>query len=354
MKKRARASSIRLIQRVYWPRIVGLGFSFIGVAPLLLLHQAPLWQWLLLITFSLIWPHIAHIWAMKSKNPLQIEMFNLFFDAFMLGFMVPLMHFSLIPSFAVIGMHLLSIVSVLGIRRAVYGLGVELAGLAVAGLIVGFNIDLETSIPHILSALPMIFVYPLFVAFNAYSLSLKLAAKQSILRTLSRTDGLTQLNNRMYWEELLIDAFKSHRDRNKKASIVFLDVDFFKQVNDYHGHLVGDEVLQNIANLILESVRDSDVCARYGGEEFCILMPDTGKVEAEKLAERLRLHIADSVLHQEHKIKGSVSLGVAEISDQMNDFCDWLDLADKAQYQAKSDGRNCTVVAKFEPSKSFV
>ncbi len=127
--------------------------------------------------------------------------------------------------------------------------------------------------------------------------------------------------------------------------MVFLDVDHFKWVNDHHGHIVGDQVLQNIARLISECARETDVCGRYGGEEFCILMPFTNKKEAEALSERLRCHIANSILHQEHRIKGSVSLGVAEISDTMANYSDWLSIADEALYLAKKQGRNRTVVA---------
>ncbi len=345
MTKRTRDSSIRLIERVYAPRITGLSFAFIAVSSFLLQKEPSLGLWVLLIIWTLIWPHIAFISAKKAKEPFKREMINLFIDAFMIGFWVPVMSFSIIPSIAILGMHLLSIMSVLGLANAVKGLLTELAGVLVAVLIVGLHINPEAHLYQILASIPMLIIYPLFVGYNAYNLSLKLAAKQSVLRKLSRTDGLTGLNNRMYWGEQLDHCFKLNQRNGAKASIVFVDVDHFKKVNDTYGHIVGDKILQKIASLLLDCARETDICGRYGGEEFCILMPDTDNINAEALSERLRLKVENSVLHKDHPIKGTISLGVAEISADMLNYSDWLAVADKALYQAKKQGRNQTVVA---------
>jgi len=345
---RERKSSIRFIERVYWPRITGLGFAFIAVSAFLIQGNAPYWLWFLLVSWGLIWPHIAFIRAKKSKDPFKCEVQNLFIDAFMIGFWVPVMSFSLVPSIGIICMHLLSIISVLGLRKASLGLVVESLGILISVSILGFNVIPKAEIYMVLASLPMITIYPLIVGFNAYNLAIKLAAKQAVLRQLSRIDGLTGLNNRTYWIEQLDYSFMLNKRDNTKASIAFVDVDHFKKINDNFGHLIGDEVLQKLAYLILKCARETDVCGRYGGEEFCILMPNTDKNAAEKLSERLRERIAESDLHEQHQIKGSISLGVAEISDSMECCIDWLNAADKALYQAKSQGRNCTVVASID------
>ena len=352
MTSRTRNSSIRLIERIYIPRITGLGFAFIAVSSFLLQKESSLGLWTLLITWALIWPHIAFILAKNSKEPFKQEVINLFINAFMVGFWVPVMSFSLIPSIAILGMHLLSIMSVLGLASAARGLLIELAGILVATLIVGFHFNLDANIYQLLASIPMLLIYPLFVGYNAYTLSLKLAAKQSILRKLSRTDGLTGLNNRMYWGEQLDHIFKLNQRNKTIASIVFVDVDYFKSVNDNYGHIVGDEILQKIARLILDCARETDICGRYGGEEFCILMPDTDSSSANTLAERLRLKVENAILHQNHPVKVTISLGVAEVSTQMLSYSDWLALADKALYQAKELGRNQTFVANACESNS--
>ena len=346
MFTRKRKSSIRLIQRVYLPRITGLAFAAVCVATFLLANEASAWKWGLLILWGIMWPHIAHQKSMRSQNPLKSEVQNLALDAFMIGFWVPVMSFSFIPSIAIMGMHLLSIISVLGLGKASIGLLLELFGVLVGTLIVGFHVDLHADMYLIYASVPMLLVYPLFVGNNAYMLSLKLSAKQSVLRKLSRTDGLTGLNNRMYWEEQIDWAFKLNKRQKLIASIVFIDADHFKRINDSYGHIAGDEVLRNIAKLLMECARETDICGRYGGEEFCILMPDTDKEEAKILSERLRIKVDSALLHDELKIKGSISLGVAEISHTMENYRDWLAVADQALYQAKRQGRNRTVIAQ--------
>ena len=342
---RSRESSLRLVGRVYMPRVIGLGFAFVAVATFLYRDDAPLALWALLVLWGIIWPHVAHFWASVASDPFRCEIRNLYIDAFMIGFWVPVMSFNLVPSIAIVFMHLLSIISVLGLRAALLGLLTESAGIAVAVLLVGFDPDLVSRLPHLVVSLPMLVLYPLFVGYNAYSLSLKLAGKQASLRKLSRIDGLTGLKNRMYWEEQVERTFALARRNGATASMVFLDVDHFKQINDNYGHGAGDDVLRKIALLLLECARETDLCGRYGGEEFCILLPDTNLENALELAERVRLRIAETVLHEEHDLKASVSLGVAEIRSSMNRYDQWLDLADKALYVAKKQGRNRTVSA---------
>ncbi len=208
MASRNKDSAIRLVKRVYGPRITGLGFAFIVVSSFLYQQEESVALWTLLIIWSLLWPHIAHITAKRAKDPFKNEVANLFIDAFMIGFWVPVMSFSFIPSIAILGMHLLSIMSVLGHRKTAAGFITEVVGIVISSLIVGVHIRFEANILQLTASIPMLLIYPLLVGFNAYSLSVKLAAKQSVLRRLSRTDGLTGLNNRAYWEEHLDYVFK--------------------------------------------------------------------------------------------------------------------------------------------------
>ena len=345
MTERSRASALRLVGRVYWPRVTGLSFAFLAVSTFLYQREDALPYWVLLIAWGLIWPQVANQWAKRSADPLAFQIKFLFIDAFMIGFWVPLMSFNTIPTIAILSMHLLSIMSVMGLRTCLIGFLLEMIGIAVAVGLVGFNVQTESSTLQLLVSVPMLVLYPLFVGFNAYSLSLKLAAKQAVLRKLSITDGLTGLNNRRYWEEQVSKAFSLAKRNGSKASMVFADADHFKQINDDYGHGVGDEVLRKLAELVMDCARETDCCGRYGGEEFCIFLPDTDLDSARILAERVRQKIADEILHPEHQLHGTVSLGVATITNSMTSYQEWMEAADQALYVAKQQGRNRTITA---------
>ncbi len=347
-------NAIRFVKRVYIPKVFGFAIGLLPIAVHFYGGTLSVWLWAALLFWCLVWPHVAYILAVNSKDPFQREVNHLFLDAFIVGLWVPLMSFNFIPSLAILSMHILSMMTIMGLRKAFFGLLVEFLGILVAITIVGIEVNLHSEVNQILASIPLLIIHPLLVGYNAYELSLQLAAKQSKLRSLSQTDGLTGLNNRHYWEIQLEQSFKLNQREQNETSIIFLDVDHFKQINDQYGHIAGDEVLQKIASLILGVARETDICGRYGGEEFCILMPKTDKDSAEILAERLRIQIADSVLHEQHQIKSSVSLGIAEISATMLTYSDWLTSADNALYQAKENGRNRTVVAESPASKQKI
>jgi two-component system cell cycle response regulator len=163
------------------------------------------------------------------------------------------------------------------------------------------------------------------------------------------TDPLTGAFNRRYMDACLATAIERRRRTGEPASLLMIDVDHFKRINDRHGHLAGDEVLRLVARRIGGAVRGSDVAARYGGEEFVILLPATGREAGGLLAERIRRAVAD----EPFEITGSalplpvtVSIGVAEHHDVAG--TDDLDVAaeqllaraDTALYEAKAAGRN--------------
>ncbi len=124
-------------------------------------------------------------------------------------------------------------------------------------------------------------------------------------------------------------------------SILLMDLDGFKAINDTHGHLFGDKVIKIFADLVSQTIRGVDVLGRYGGEEFCILMPNTNEAEAYILAERIRdKYETASILLGNKRIPCTVSIGVADSSYVGNDFKSMFDAADKALYAAKNAGRN--------------
>ncbi|MGM0481779.1 MAG: GGDEF domain-containing protein [Pseudomonadota bacterium] len=170
------------------------------------------------------------------------------------------------------------------------------------------------------------------------------------LQSISRTDSLSQLLNRGYWQELFEQEFARCRRYGDQASVILVDIDNFKTVNDTYGHQVGDKAIQQIAHLIQENQRETDSCGRYGGEEFVITLPKTSVEDAHAVAERLRQQVENSPLivdldGKREPIDLTISLGVAELLSSMTSADDWLKQADSALYHAKQQGRNRVVIA---------
>ncbi len=127
-----------------------------------------------------------------------------------------------------------------------------------------------------------------------------------------------------------------------------IDIDFFKLINDKYGHLKGDEVLRNIARIIKENVRESDLPARYGGDEFALILPETDRIQAYAVAEKLRKKVEEYVFaleNLEDSAKLTTSVGVATLTPDIDGASQLIEKADKAMYKAKQDGRNKTYVA---------
>ncbi|MET0081397.1 MAG: diguanylate cyclase [Sedimenticola sp.] len=161
------------------------------------------------------------------------------------------------------------------------------------------------------------------------------------LELISRTDGLTQLMNRHAWEESVEQEFRRAVRSGRASTLVMFDIDHFKKVNDTYGHQAGDEVLRQIAATLMETQRDTDLAGRYGGEEFGVLLLDTDLEGASYFCERLRVLVEDLVVdHEGSKIQVTISLGIAEIPEYMDEYTQWIEHADKALYRSKADGRN--------------
>jgi len=175
---------------------------------------------------------------------------------------------------------------------------------------------------------------------------LALVVKTPSLHDRAIIDSLTGLFTRRHFDIRINDMFRLGRRYATPFSLVLLDIDHFKAVNDSHGHRAGDVVLRETAVLITRGIRDCDSAFRYGGEEFAILLPETTSEQAEAIAERLRKTIrANTVEAEEAEMSATVSLGVAEYSPELANHGELITLADRALYTAKQDGRDRTVVS---------
>lgn len=165
---------------------------------------------------------------------------------------------------------------------------------------------------------------------------------EEALIDLANTDPLTGLpNRRCFFQNLAKEFDRSHRYA-RPLSVIGFDLDHFKAINDCHGHAAGDIVLKNIAELVLRSLRSTDMAGRLGGEEFAILMPETGGIMAAKVSERLRCMIANRTVHSPggQPIQVTISVGVTCMRAEDGHPDEMLARADAALYKAKSEGRN--------------
>jgi two-component system cell cycle response regulator len=160
------------------------------------------------------------------------------------------------------------------------------------------------------------------------------------------TDALTGLHNRRYMETHLATLVEQAHARGKPLTVLVLDIDFFKAVNDTHGHDAGDDVLREFAVRLKKSIRGIDLACRLGGEEFVVVMPDTDMAVATMVAERLRRRIASEPfpIHKgERKVEVTISIGLAAVAGPDDSAANVLKRADQALYRAKRDGRNRVV-----------
>jgi two-component system cell cycle response regulator len=160
------------------------------------------------------------------------------------------------------------------------------------------------------------------------------------------TDALTGLFNRRYMESHLATLVEQARARGKPLTVLVLDIDYFKSINDTHGHDAGDDVLREFALRIRKSIRGIDLACRYGGEEFVIVMPETDMAVATMVAERLRRRIATepfAIQKGSRTIEVTISIGIAALGEHDEEAADVLKRADQALYRAKRDGRNRVV-----------
>jgi len=181
--------------------------------------------------------------------------------------------------------------------------------------------------------------------FIAMSISNAVLYEQT--NKLAVTDGLTGISNRPSVEKSLQIEFERSKRYNSPLSLILLDVDHFKDVNDTYGHQKGDEILIAIASLLKKACRANDIAARYGGEEFLMILPQSNAQGAFKIAERVREEMMKtSFTGNESNFAVTVSCGVAEFNKDYESINKLITVADRALYEAKNGGRNKTILAK--------
>ena len=175
---------------------------------------------------------------------------------------------------------------------------------------------------------------------NKFDVIRKINFMYTQTKQLSITDALTNLYNRRYFETAFAREFARAKRYNSDLSLVIVDIDWFKKINDTYGHSCGDFVLKELSWLMAENFRQTDIIFRYGGEEFVILLTETPSETAGIPIERLRKIVEENKFrYKGYDIDVTISAGISSNKD-VNDSCEMFDKADKALYTAKEEGRN--------------
>jgi len=176
------------------------------------------------------------------------------------------------------------------------------------------------------------------------AISLDNALAYQNTKELTNRDELTKLYNRRYFFERLEKEVERAKRYQRRLSLLMIDIDHFKNYNDTFGHLLGDEILKQLARLLEGRLRKVDVVARYGGEEFLVLLPETEKRNALRVGEKLRKAVEKHNFHSQRpelgKGKITITVGVSSFPEDSESAYELLDLADKAMYYGKAQGRN--------------
>ena len=171
----------------------------------------------------------------------------------------------------------------------------------------------------------------------------------SALSEIANNDALTGLPNRRLLEDRMMQALRAAKRSDNIVAILFLDLDYFKIINDSHGHIIGDSLLKQVSARLVQLLRAEDTVARIGGDEFVILLPSlSDSQQAIAAAEKVVQEIAQPFSIEQHLLKVGVSVGVALYPQHADEPNDLISMADIAMYAAKRKGRNCYAIYQLD------
>ena len=321
-----------------------------------------------------LYPQALYAVSWRASEPVRAETRNMRLDALMLGAWIGLLHFPLWVSVALIISATLHPVIFHGNRGFFESAGLLVAGAMSGALVTGGQVDLSTSLPVTGLSLAYLGYYLVILTRDAYrsastavqlrrelresqrSLSARLEEierLQAELREQALRDPLTGVYNRRHLDARLPELLEQAGQKAEPVSLLLMDIDHFKRVNDLHGHLAGDEVLRHAVRQMTRHTRTSDLVCRYGGEEFVVVLPGVGLSQAAERAEVLRAALEAAPARFDTLVLPlTASFGVAGITDEANNPDRLIAAADKALYEAKSQGRNRVVMARQSAQQS--
>jgi len=327
----------KLPARVYRYRVLGMALGGLAIAAVLFENKVSMAYWAWWFFSCFLWPHVAFYTAKHQSNPYHAERNNLLFDSFIAGTWAALMWFNLLPAVLLLVMTTSDKVNS-GIRNLwIYSQPFMLLGILLGFTLTGFEFKPETSMTVILASLPIMTVHIAFVSLGSYKLVRKVQLQNIQFRALSQKDTLTQLFNRRHWQNQVSQLLD--RTSDSEISLILIDVDNFKQINDKFGHLAGDDVLSGIADIITNLQPQHAIAGRLGGDEFAIVIQDNIQT-ARNLASQICQNVSELKIQQNKELKCTVSIGLSAKEHFNGDFRSWFDQADRSLYHAKKSGRN--------------
>lgn len=341
-------------------RTVFFAFLFPVLGTHLVFIQAGLLQWILLALQLLLYPQLVYWRARRSADPLRTEMRNLLVDDVLFGMWVASWGFPLWIGFILFIGVCLNLMIFQGSRGLSKVILAMLTGVLVVALVQGLDFRPETSLLTTGLCMLALTLYLFMFAGDAYTrgVALRQSRKQlgtrieeieslqAQLQEQASRDPLTGLFNRRHLDSLLAQELAECRAAGTELTLVMIDIDRFKAVNDSFGHLAGDEMIRTLAALLLRHARDGDLACRFGGEEFLLMLPRTPVAVARERSEKLRREFESMrVAFEGHEMQTTLSFGIAGFPDHGSEPTPLLQMADKALYAAKLQGRNCIVEA---------
>ena len=325
-------------------------------------HGQGLVMWVAMGLQFLVYPHVVFWRARLAADPLQAEIQNMLLDTFCFGVWAALLGFPLwISGLLVICgcMNMAAFRGGVGVGQALVATAAGAVLVALLGAAAPFAPD--TSLTVSLMCLGALGAYLGLFARSTYrrtvvlndtrvklrqseqALQGQLDAVQSLQAQLTEQanrDPLTGLYNRRYLNDSLQREFDRCARDGSPVSLLLIDLDHFKQINDQHGHTVGDEVLRALARIVLSNVRATDCAGRYGGDEFAIVLRGMHLDGATAVAHRIREQVQALQLHDMPGLQFTTSMGVATADHRHSSLRAWTNAADAELYQAKAAGRN--------------
>jgi len=329
--------------------------------------------WTFMAVHCLVYPHAVFLRARHAGDQLLAEIQNLLLDSFCFGIWAAVMGFPLWITF------MLAICCSVNMAafRAAKGVLQSLVAMATGAVLVfalgrGERFVPGTSLLVSVMCMGCMSIYLILFAHSAHirtvvlhEMRIRLRQRQGALQRQieaiqheqvhlteqANRDPLTGLYNRRYLDDSLQRELDRCAREGSALSLLLIDLDHFKRINDRHGHTTGDEVLRRISALLRQNRRSSDICCRYGGEEFLLVLPQLNLETAIELAERCRCLVAEQRwLADGQPFDVTLSIGVACSTDARTAPATLIDLADRALYRAKAEGRNRVSVSPTRPA----
>lgn len=330
-------------------------------------HGYGLWFWLFMGLQFLVYPHVVFLRARHASDPLRAEFQNLWLDSFCFGVWAAVLGFPLWISYTLVICGCINLVAFSAFKGVLQALGAFAAGALLVLAVAGWRFTPDTSLLVSVMSMASLSVYLILFARAAHSRTVALSATRAKLRQSeaglqrqikaiqslqaqlteqANRDPLTGLYNRRYLNDSLQREFDRCARDGAALSLLLIDLDHFKEINDRHGHSMGDEVLRQVSAILGQEMRSSDICCRYGGEEFLLVLPCVGLDAAQDRAECCRSRVeGHHWLAGEQPLTVTLSVGVACTTDAGMAPSELIKLADLALYRAKAEGRNRVCVS---------